>query len=141
MASSSALTATGAPLVSLVTTTEAVALTSNALNVNSPQGQGVLITGLVTGVAGTGATSIQVRVRQGANTITGTTVFGPSSAAVTAGQPYAIPIRVLDTSIAVPSAPSGQAVYSLTAVQVGASGNGTVTMASVDLTVANASGA
>lgn len=141
MSSASTVQGTGAPLATLTTTAETVALTSAVLPVNAPAGQGVLIAGTVTGATGTGVTSVQVRVRAGANTTSGTVIGAVMQEAQGASSFYSMSFAILDTSVGVPSAPSGNAVYSVTVQQVGATGNGTVTLASVGIETSNALGA
>lgn len=125
----------------LTTTAETVAITSPVLAVNAPNGQGVLISGTVAGATGTGVTSVQVRVRIGSNTTSGTVVGLVMQESAAASSFYSFGFSVLDTSVGTPSAPSGNAVYSVTVQQVGATGNGTVTLASVAIETANALGA
>ena len=131
--------ATGAPLVTLTTTTETAAITSASEVINSP-GAGVLIRGTVTGATGAGVTSCQVRVRIGANTTSGTLVGAVLQEAQGASSFYSMDFSVLDTSKGTAAAPGGTAVYTVTVQQVGATGNGTVTLANVSVQPVNASG-
>lgn len=140
MSSASAAQATGTPLVTLTTTAETAAITSNALAVNAPGGEGVLIQGTVTGATGAGVTSCQVRIRQGANTTTGTVVGAVMQEAQGASSFYSMAFSVLDTSVGTAANPSGTAQYTVTVQQVGATGNGTVTLASVAVEAANLGG-
>lgn len=125
----------------LTTTTETPAVTTPVLAVNAPGGQGVLIQGTVTGATGTGVTSVQVRVRQGNNTITGTVVGAVMQEAQAASSFYSMAFSVLDASVGVAATPAGNAQYTVTVQQVGATGNGTVTMACAGAETANAIGA
>lgn len=138
--SSPAITqATGAPVVALVTTAETAALTTPAFPVNGA-GQGVRISGSVAGATGTGVTSVQVRVRAGAGTggaIVANAVFQEAQAASSF---YSMAFDILDTSVGVPATPAGNPVYTVTVQQVGATGNGTVTVALVGVETANAAG-
>jgi hypothetical protein len=128
----------GAPLVTLVTTAETVALVSTTPpSWNAPSAQGAQVTANVTGATGASVTSVQVRIRQG-STVAGALVpnangvFQESSAASSF---YANGITVLDPS------PPNPPVYCVTVQQVGATGNGTVTLANISIEPSNASGA
>ena len=136
MSSAAVTQATGAPLVTLTTTAETAALTSNVLPYNAPGGQGVLISGTVAGATGTGVTSCQVRIRKGSGT-GGAQVTDANSTlqeAQGASSFYTMNFSVLDP------APAANAQYTVTVQQVGATGNGTVTIASIALEAANAAG-
>lgn len=134
MASPSVTQATGTPLVALVTTAETAALTSTALPYNSPTGQGLMVSGVVTGATGASVTSCQVRVYRGATT--GGTLLGVVlQEAQGASSFYSMAFAVLD------SAPVASAVYTVSVQQVGATGNGTVTGCTIAVEPANLTGA
>jgi len=124
----------GAPLVSITTTSETAALTSGAMPVNAPGAQGVKVTATVTGATGAGVTSAQVRLYRG-TAITGTQIGGTIQESQGASSFYAMTIQALDT------APAASAQYTVSVQMVGASGNSTVTYANVTAEVATASGA
>lgn len=134
MGSPAVTAGSGAPLVTITTTTEIAALTSTpALPYNAPGAQGILVSGVVTGATGSGVTSCQVRVYRG-TAITGTQVGGTLQEAQGASSFYSMDFHVLDT------APAASAQYTVSIQQVGATGNGTVTYAAIALDVANAGG-
>jgi hypothetical protein len=118
MSSPSVTQASGAPLVTLTTTAETAALTSAAVPFNAPGGQGLFVSGIVTGATGTGTTSVQTRVYRGA-TISGTLLATLQE--TNAAGFYQAGFQVLD------SAPGANPVYTVSVQQVGATGNGTVT--------------
>ncbi len=133
--SSPAMTqASGAPLVTLTTTAETAALTCTALPINAPGAQGMQVMATVTGATGASVTSCQVRVRQGSG-VGGAVVGGVFQESQGASSFYAMSVTVLDPS------PPNPAVYTVTVQQVGATGNGTVTLANMGLEVATATGA
>lgn len=138
--SSPAITqAQGAPIVALVTTAETAVITTPAFPVNGA-GQGVRISGSVSGATGAGVTSCQVRVRQGAGTggaIVASAVFQEAQGASSF---YSMAFDVLDTTVGVPAAPQGNPVYTVTVQQVGATGNGSATFALAGVETANAVG-
>lgn len=123
----------------LTTTAETAAATSPAVTVNAPGGQGIQIQGTVSGATGAGVTSVQVRVRAGSGT-GGAVIGAVMQEAQAASSFYSMAFSVLDTSVGVPSAPTGQAQYTVTVQQVGATGNGTVTLANIGAEAANAGG-
>jgi hypothetical protein len=76
---------------------------------------------------------VQVRIYRGA-TITGTQLGVTLQVAATASSFYSIGFSVLDT------APGTSPVYTVSVQQVGASGNGTVTIANISAEAATAAG-
>ena len=133
MSSPSTTQGSGAPLVSITTTTETAALTSAALPVNAPGAQGVKVTGTVTGATGAGVTSTQVRVYRGTSTA-GTQIGGTLQEAQGASSFYSMDFSALDT------APGSNPQYTVSVQMVGATGNSTVTYALISAEVANGSG-
>lgn len=125
---------TGAPIVALVTTAETLVLTSGAMPYNAPGGQGVLVSGTVSGATGAGTTSVQLRVYRGTS-ISGTQVGGTLQEASGASSFYSHDFNFLDT------APGSSAQYTMSVQQVGATGNGTATVASIVIEPATVSGA
>lgn len=119
-----------AAAVTVTTTSETVAVTSPVPDYQHPGGAGVLIRGTVSMTpAGTGTTALVIKVRQGTGT-SGTQV-GPSttiSAGSTPGLDLNGSIEVIDEN---PSEPLGQ--YVITVTQTGASGNGTVAEAAIEV--------
>lgn len=134
MASPAVTQGSGAPLVALVTTAETVALASAVMPYNSPGGQGVLVSGCVTGATGASTTSVQVRVYRGADA-TGTLIGLVLQESAAASSFYSNSWEILD------AAPGVNPKYAVTVQQVAASGNGTVTFASLVLEPANVTGA
>jgi hypothetical protein len=126
--------ASGAPLATLTTTTETTALSTPGQPFNAPGAAGVLVQASVTGATGAAATSVQIRVRQGSGT-SGNVVGLVNQVGVSASSFYQGSVSVLDTS------PPSPLVYTVTVQQVSATGNGTVTLASIALETATASGA
>lgn len=119
----------------LTTTSETVAAVTPARAVNNPGGQGVLVQALVSGATGAAATSVQVRIRQGANggvgatAPAGTQVGGTVQVAVTASSFHAVAISILDSSAF--GILNAAAQYAVTVQQVAATGNGSVTQAQI----------
>jgi hypothetical protein len=134
MSSPSVTQGSGAPLVSITTTTETAALTSAALPVNAPGAQGVKVSVTVTGATGAGVTSTQLRVYRG-STISGTQIGGTCQEAQGASSFYSMSASVLDT------APGSSQQYTVSVQMVGATGNSTVTYASISAETATATGA
>lgn len=133
MSSASVTQASGAPLVALVTTAETAALTSSALPYNAPGGQGLLVSGCVTGATGASTTSVQVRVYRG-TTIGGTQIGVTLQESSAASSFYENGFSILD------AAPGAAPQYTVSVQQVGATGNGTVTLANIAVEAANATG-
>lgn len=134
MSSAAVTQATGAPLVTLTTTAETIAITSAVMAYNAPGGQGVLVSGTVTGATGTGVTSCQVRIYRGAAISAPAQVGVVLQEAQGATSFYSMGFQILD------SAPVAAAQYTVSVQQIGATGNGTVTLASIALEAANAAG-
>ncbi len=134
MSSTAVTQASGAPLVTLTTTSEAAALTSATFPFNAPTASGLLVSGTVTGATGASVTSCQVRVYRGA-TIGGTQIGSTLQEAQGASSFYSMGFSILDT------APVASAVYTVSVQQVGATGNGTVTFANIAIEVSNPTGA
>lgn len=134
MSSPMVTAASGAPLVSLVTTAETVALATPVLPYNAPGAQGMQVNVCVNGATGASVTSCQVRVYRGA-TAAGTLLGVVFQEAQGASSFYAMSGTVLDT------APGAAPQYCVTVQQVAATGNGTVTQASISAEAATASGA
>src|SRR5215472_14718322 len=109
----------------LTTTTETAAATSPVVAIDQPgsAGQGVQISGCVTGATGTGVTSVQVRVRAGSGT-GGAIIASVLQEAQAASSFYSMAFQVVDNSIGVLATPIGNAQYTVTVQQVGATGNG-----------------
>lgn len=133
MASPAVTQGSGAPLVTITTTTEIAALVSTAFAFNAPTAQGLLISTSVTGATGASTTSMQVRLYRGA-TISGT-LLATWQESAGASSFYSNGGQVLDT------APVSGGQYTLSVQQVGATGNGTVTFANISIEPANLSGA
>jgi hypothetical protein len=110
--------------VSVPTTTETAAITSPVLSL-PPTPNGVVVRGNVNITAGTAATSVTVRVRQGSGT-GGTAVGNAQVVTVAAGLVYDLAIEVEDTS----GPPSAQ--YTITVQQGAATGNGTINQAEIE---------
>lgn len=133
MSSTAVTQGSGAPLVTLTTTAETAALTTNALPYNAPTAQGLLVSGSIAGATGASTTSVQVRVYRGATT--GGTLLATYQESAAASNFYSFGFSVLDT------APVASAVYTVSVQQVAATGNGTVTFCSIAVEVANATAA
>lgn len=111
--------------LSVVTTTETGLAINPAFNFNNPGGQGNEIRGVVNITAGTGTTAVTVRVRQGSGS-SGAIVGAAATHTLAAGASASIPYSFIDP------ATSGTAQqYTATIQQVGASGNGTVNVATM----------
>lgn len=127
MSSELAATATA---VSITTTSETVAVTSPLPDVRHPAGAGVVIRATVNLVpAGTGTTAVVLKVRQG--TTTGGTQVGATQTVSTGSTPgldVTADIEVIDYN---PSQPLGQ--YCVTVTQTGATGNGTIQQATIEV--------
>lgn len=122
-----AATATAVPIV---TTTETVAVTSPLPDARRPAGAGIVIRGTVNLVpAGTGTTAVVLKVRQG-TTNSGTQVGVSQTVQVgtTPGLDATPEIAVIDYN---PAQPLGQ--YVVTVTQTGASGNGTIQQATIEV--------
>jgi hypothetical protein len=124
-------------------TAEGVVATSDAVHWSGP-GQGLIIRGVLNFTAGTTTTSVSIRCRKGANTITGATI-GPALGLVHtlgAAAPADIAYEFLDPApVADPISPSGAAgnpsnVYSITIQQTGGTAAGNVNYGTVGLTPA-----
>lgn len=130
----------------LTTTTETVVAVTPPRNVDTPgpNAQGILISGIVSGAVGAGTTSIQVRVRQGANggvgavNPTGVQVGNTLQVSVTAAGFHGIGFSVQDNSALANLATGLQ--YAVTVQQVGATGNGNVSQAQIGEESTNALG-
>lgn len=108
-------------------TAETVVLTSNG--VSTPrQGCQINLSGVVCITAGASTTAVVVRVRRG--TVTGTVVGVAETDTLAATKLGVIPFDFVDT----PGDVDG-AVYVVTVVETGASGDGTVTFASIQATI------
>lgn len=125
--------------VTLVTTAETAAVSSQAVGYNELTGSGfgLAIHGYVNVTAGTGTTAMTITVRKGVGT-GGQTLAASDTDSLAAGASESIPFEFLDTNPAVtPSgtvtgadvAPTNQ--YTVTVAQVGATGNGTINHASI----------
>lgn len=127
------------PGTALVTTAETVAATTPVLNVDQV-GQGVQISGTVTGATGAGVTSVQVRVRAGAGLAGAVVASAVFQEAQGASSFYSMAFQLVDTTVGVPGAPQGQVQYTVTVQQVGATGNGTIAFVQVSAETANIGG-
>jgi hypothetical protein len=105
--------------VAPVTTAETVVGTITIPPENQPGGDGVVISGIVTGTTGAGTTALVVRVRQGVGT-SGAVLPNSSTQQVGAAVNTNVPFTCLDTQT---SYPQGN-TYSVTVQQTGATGNG-----------------
>lgn len=105
--------------VAPVTTAETVVGTITIPPLNQPGGDGVLISGIVTGTTGAGTTAIVVRVRQG-NGLAGAILPNSTTVQVGASLNTSAPFACLDP---VTSYPAGN-TYTVTVQQTGATGNG-----------------
>jgi predicted flavoprotein YhiN len=113
----------------LVTTAETVAaVITPAVAVNAPSGEGVALSGSIALNTGTAATSVNVRIRQGA-TAAGTQVGQTLGAPVSASSPALVPFDVVDTSAFALSGPADQ--WCVTVQQVAATGNGSIVQATI----------
>lgn len=112
----------------LVTTAETVIATSLPISTRSASEQ-LTVTGWADILAGTGATGVVLRVRRGTG-ITGTLVSNATTQTLAAGNTLDFDLVVTDT----PGEVAGQ-VYVLTAQQVAATANGSVTAASIQIGV------
>lgn len=119
----------------VVTTAETVIATVGPVNVNAPASQGVIVEGTTNFLAGTAATAVTVRIRQGANTLTGT-VLATHTYSVTAGSTSSLSPTMLDTTptgaLTNPPNPN-TAAYTMTVQQTAATGNGTATNTSLSI--------
>jgi len=113
--------------VTLTTTSEIACVTSPVPDSQYPVGGGISVNGVVTAVCGGTTSALTVRVRQGSGT-TGSIVGSASviSAGATPGLDVSVPVSVIDYA---PAFPPG--VYTITAQQASATGNGTVNYAKV----------
>lgn len=117
--------------VPVVTTNETVALVSVGVS-QSVDGESVTIEGSVRLLTGTGTTAVTLRVREG-NGITGTVVGEtiPLTVGAAINQPIPFGFTYNPASIA-------NMLYSVTVQQTAASANGTVTSASMAVSVGQA---
>lgn len=115
--------------VTLTTTTEAVAVTSDIVPLSPIGGEGYIIKGVVNVTTGTAATAVTIRVRQGTG-ITGTVVGNALTHTLAAGATASIPFSVQDFSAAL-TPPTAQ--YSVTVQQVAATANGTVNQGTIEV--------
>lgn len=95
-----------------------------------------MVRATVSGATGAGVTSCQVRIRKGTDTtgaVVGGTTAGVFQEAQGASSFYSMNVAALDTSLGVAATPSGEATYTVTVQQVGASGNGTVILANLSV--------
>lgn len=112
--------------VTVTTTSETAAVTSPAQGISPPTASlGLVVRGNVNFTAGTGATAVTIRVRQGSG-ITGTLVGNALTVTVAAGSSYDLAFDVVDTS----PVPAQQ--YTVTVTQTAATGNGTVNQADIE---------
>lgn len=119
--------------------TETAVVTSGAVPVNAPGGQGIQVTVTAAGTTGASVTACTLRIRAGAGT--GGAVIGAAMTELQgAAAGFTMNAVVLDTSLGTGAAPSGTAQYTATVQQVGATGNGTMALASISIETANAAG-
>lgn len=111
----------------LVTTAETACVTLPSFTPDNPQGQGIVVSGDINISPGTGTTSLVLKLRQGANTVTGTQV---GNSITVASSVSAVGFNWLDTSALALNDPAGMQ-YTVTVTQTGATGNGTVSAATV----------
>jgi len=111
----------------ITTTTETVAATLSGVNAPGP-GATIKLTGFVQVTAGTGTTAITVTIREGTDA-TGTIVGEANAIAggVTAGSTSSLDLVVTD----VPAGELANQSYVVTVKQTGASGNGTILLATL----------
>lgn len=116
--------------IAVTTTAETVLATVNVGSTNGAQVQ-VTLEGLVVLTTGTATTGVTVRLRRGTDA-TGTVVAttGVETAIGAAGSTDPYPIQAVDT----PGDVGGQS-YALTVQQAAATGNGSVTFASLNAAV------
>lgn len=117
-------------VTTLLTTAETVAVNSSASAIQ-PYGGDIAVTikGVLNVNGGTGTTSLQIRCRVGG--LAGAIVGGPLSHSLAAGETDQIPFVFQDNLYA----NAGQGYY-ITVQQVGATGNGQVNQANVEVDVA-----
>jgi len=113
--------------VTVLTTTETVAVTSDILPLSPIGGEGYNVCGLVNITAGTATTAVVVRVRQ--NSLTGTVVGNALTHTLAAAAVANIAFDVQDFSAA--ATPVAQ--YVVTVQQTAATGNGTVNQSIIKL--------
>lgn len=119
-----------ATAVTVTTTSETVAVTSPLADLRRPAGSGVVIRGTVNLVpAGAATTAVVLKVRQGTGT-SGTQVGATQTVNVgaTPGLDVTADIEVIDYN---PAQPLGQ--YVITVTQTGATGNGTIQQATIEV--------
>lgn len=95
-------------------------------NLGGTTGKSPVINGVVNITAGAGTTAVVVRVRQGANTTSGTLVGVATTHTLAAAAVGNIPFEVLDTANQF-----GAIQYTLTVQQTGGTGAGTVNQATI----------
>lgn len=105
--------------VAPVTTAETLIGTITIPPENQTIGDGIYLSGIVTGTTGTGVTAIAVRVRQG-NGVGGAQVGNTCTTQVGASLPFTAPFAALDSTVVYAAGNT----YSITAVQTAATGNG-----------------
>lgn len=121
-----ALVQATASAVTVTTTSETAAVVTPALPVSPPgAATGIVIRGNINFTAGTGATFVTIRVRQGSGT-GGTAVYTGTPVTVVAAAVYDLAFEAIDTSLV----PASQ--YTVTVTQTAASGNGTVNQAEIE---------
>lgn len=118
-----------ATAVTVPTTTETVAVTSDIVPLSPAGGEGYIIRGAVNILAGTATTAVVVRVRMGTG-ITGTVVGVAQTHTLAAGASATIPFSVVDLTAAL--APTASQ-YSVTVQQTAATANGTVNIATIEV--------
>lgn len=130
--------------VAITLATETAVATSDTVQYSAPQGEGLVIRGVMNVTAGTGTTAVTVRCRKGANTTSGALVGVANPDTLAAGNSESISFEFLDTAPVV--TPSGTAsgadvagtnVYTITLQQTGGTGNGTVNYGSVGVVPAS----
>jgi hypothetical protein len=117
----------------LVTTAETVCATLSAFNTDNPSGEGVLVTIDVNISPGAGTTSLVLKLRQGTG-VGGVQVGNPITVASGVG---AFGFSFLDNSALALNDPNGLQ-YVATVTQTGATGNGSVTAATITASSATA---
>jgi len=127
------LAATSTPATTITTTSETLAANIPAFPLSPPgAAQAIVIRGNIAVTTGTAVTALAVRLRVGQNNTTTALVDAAEPMMAAASGSYSAPFEFEDTVFG--DANSG---YSLTVVQTGATGNGTITQVeySVDLAI------
>lgn len=120
--------------VSLVTTAETIVATLGpAFNTNAPSGEGVLVSGVLSVLAGTGTTALTVRVYRGTTTA-GTLIGAARTHTLAAAANGQVAYSELDAA----AINNTGLQYIVTVAQVGATGNGTVANAVIAAEAVNA---